>query len=640
MHERDLDVIALGRSSVDLYGDQEGLPLSDMSSFSSYVGGCATNIAVGASRLGLKSGLISRVGNEQMGQFIRRTLVEEGVDVAHVSTDPKRLTALVVLGIRNRSSFPHIFYRENCADMALSEGDIDPAYIARARALVLTGTHFSQPGVEAASRKAIRAARQAGTKIALDIDYRPVAWGLTSHGDGENRFVESAPVTEHLQSIVADCDLIVGTEEEIRIAGGQASTIDSLKALRALTAATLVTKRGPLGCSVFPGDIPTNLDEGVAVAGREIEVYNTLGAGDGFMSGFLCGWVANESWETCCAYGNASGALVVSRHGCAPAIPSREELQYYLAHGSAHHRLREDPVLERLHRVTTGRKPWPELCVLAFDHRWQLEELAAAKGAKPEAIAALKGLFATAAQNVAADSRKIGVIIDDVHGFDALADCTGSDLWIARPVELPGSVPLQFQHGDNIMETLRAWPRSHVVKCLVQYHPADPDDVRLKQEEQVLRLQAACIATDHELLLEVVPDEARGNRDDAVVQSVRRFYEIGVLPDWWKLPPPKSPEHWADLESLIAQWDPHCRGVLLLGLNVAPEILAADFALSADHAVCKGFAVGRTLINGPAEEWLSGRADAAQTIAAVEMNFKNLITVWNARDKASRRTPA
>ena len=183
--------------------------------------------------------MITRVGNEQMGQFIRRTLVEEGVDVTHVSTDPKRLTALVVLGIRNRSSFPHIFYRENCADMALSEGDIDPAYIARARALVLTGTHFSQPGVEAASRKAIRAARQAGTKIALDIDYRPVAWGLTSHGDGENRFVESTPVTEHLQSIVADCDLIVGTEEEIRIAGGQASTIDSLKALRALTAATL-----------------------------------------------------------------------------------------------------------------------------------------------------------------------------------------------------------------------------------------------------------------------------------------------------------------------------------------------------------------------------------------------------------------
>ena len=168
------------------------------------------------------------------------------------------------------------------------------------------------------------------------------------------------------------------------------------------------------------------------------------------------------------------------------------------------------------------------------------------------------------------------------------ANCTGSDLWIARPVELPGSVPLQFQHSDNIMETLRAWPRSHVVKCLVQYHPADPDDVRHKQEEQVLRLQAACIATDHELLLEVVPDEARGNRDDAVVQSVRRFYEIGVLPDWWKLPPPKSPEHWADLESLIAQWDPHCRGVLLLGLNVAPEISRCRFYIERQPSRLQG----------------------------------------------------
>src|SRR5690606_845672 len=109
-------------------------------------------------------------GNEQMGRFIRQTLSGEGVDVSHVSTDPDRLTALVILGIRDRTSSPHIFYRDNCADMALSAEHIDPEFIASAHVLVLTGTHFSQPGVESASRAAMSAAKASSTRIALDID--------------------------------------------------------------------------------------------------------------------------------------------------------------------------------------------------------------------------------------------------------------------------------------------------------------------------------------------------------------------------------------------------------------------------------------------------------------------------------------
>jgi hypothetical protein len=204
MSERRLDVICLGRSSVDLYGEQVGGLLEDMQSFAKYVGGCATNIAIGTARLGLKSGLITRVGDEQMGRFIRHTLAAEGVDISHVSTDPERLTALVILGIRARETFPHVFYRDNCADMAIGPQHIDPDFIGSATALLVTGTHFSAPGVEAASRAAIGHARAAGTKVIFDIDYRPVLWGLTGHGAGESRFVESADVTTHLQSILPD----------------------------------------------------------------------------------------------------------------------------------------------------------------------------------------------------------------------------------------------------------------------------------------------------------------------------------------------------------------------------------------------------------------------------------------------------
>ena len=147
---KPLDLITIGRSSVDLYGDQIGGRLEDMGSFSKYIGGSPTNIACGTARLGLRSAVITGVGDEHMGRFIREQLVREGVDVRGVKTDPARLTALVILGIRDEDSFPLIFYRENCADMGLTEADIDESFIAEARSIVVTGTHLSHPRTRAA----------------------------------------------------------------------------------------------------------------------------------------------------------------------------------------------------------------------------------------------------------------------------------------------------------------------------------------------------------------------------------------------------------------------------------------------------------------------------------------------------------
>jgi 5-dehydro-2-deoxygluconokinase len=205
-----LDVITIGRSSVDLYGQQIGGRLEDMATFAKAVGGSPTNMAIGAARLGLKVGLITRVGEEHMGRFIREQLVREGVDVTGVTTDKERLTALVVLGVRNSRDFPLIFYRENCADMALCVDDINPDFIASAMAVVITGTHLSAQNTRAACRKAAEAARAAGRKVVLDIDYRPNLWGLAGHGDGEARFISSEAVTAMLSEFLPLCDLIVG----------------------------------------------------------------------------------------------------------------------------------------------------------------------------------------------------------------------------------------------------------------------------------------------------------------------------------------------------------------------------------------------------------------------------------------------
>ena len=376
MPDPRLDVIAIGRSSVDLYGAQVGGRLEDMASFSKAVGGCPTNIAIGTARLGLKSGLITRVGDEHMGRFIREQCAREGVDVAGIHTDPVRLTSLVLLGIRDEKTFPLIFYRDNCADSALDESDIDPAYIESAKAILVSGTHFSRPNTAAAQLKAMRIARAAGRRIVFDIDYRPNLWELAGHGAGEERYIKSREVTQSLSAILPQCDLIVGTEEEMMIAGGSDEPLQALKSVRAISQAALVLKRGPMGCVVFPGAIPASLESGIKGPGFPVEVYNVLGAGDAFMSGFLRGWLRDEPLEACCAYANANGAFAVSRLLCSAEYPTWAELTRFLKQGSPHRALRRDEALNHIHWATTRRPESDTIMALAIDHRAQLEKIA------------------------------------------------------------------------------------------------------------------------------------------------------------------------------------------------------------------------------------------------------------------------
>ncbi|WP_193368984.1 bifunctional 5-dehydro-2-deoxygluconokinase/5-dehydro-2-deoxyphosphogluconate aldolase [Pelagibius marinus] len=632
MTKRSLDVICLGRSCVDLYGEQIGTRLEDVQTFAKYVGGCAANIAIGTSRLGLKSALITRVGDEQLGRYVVETLGREGVDTSQITVDPERLTALVFLAIRDRQNFPHIFYRDNCADMALREQHIDPAFIASARALVVTGTHFSQPGVDLASRAAIRAAKEAGTRVVFDIDYRPVIWGLVGHAEGEGRFVASAEVTQHLQSILPDCDLVIGTEEEIHIAGGITDTLSAVKNIRELTAATIVVKRGALGCVVFPEAIPDDLDAGVSVPGVEVEVFNTLGAGDGFMSGFLRGWLRDEDWQVCCRLANATGALVVSRHGCSPAIPTWAELSTFLSDPEGVTPIRENARLNHLHQATTRRQQWQEVRSLAFDHRAQLEDLAEKTGGDRNRLTTLKQLIARGAAQAANGDAGRGVIVDDRYGEAVLNGMSGNGWWVARPVEKPGSIPLEFEAGDNLGLALRTWPVDHVAKCLVFYHPDDDEGLRRLQEDRLAMLHEACRDTGHELLIEVIPPAGRPSDDTTLARALANIYARDIFPDWWKLPPP-SPAAWRAIDSVIQAHDPYCAGVLLLGLNAPIETLKSGFDAAAGQPLCKGFAVGRSIFQAPAEAWLAGTASDELTVEAIAANYRKMLDLWQRRGR-------
>ncbi len=623
------DVVTIGRSSVDLYGQQIGGRLEDMASFAKSVGGSPTNTAIGASRLGLKAGLVTRVGDEHFGRFIREQLTREGVDTRGVKTDPERLTALAILGVQDDKRFPLIFYRHDCADMGLVEDDIDEHYIASAKAVCLSGTHFSTATTDAMNRKAIRAAKAAGRLVAFDVDYRPSLWGLAGLGAGEERYIRSDTVTAHLQTIAPDCDLIVGTEEELHILGGSQDTLEALRRIRALTRATLVCKRGPMGCVVFPDAIPASLEDGVKGPGFPVEVYNVLGAGDAFMGGFLRGWLRDEPLERACAYANACGAFAVSRLLCSPEYPTWEELQHFLRHGAATPRLRLDPALGHIHWATTRRPAPSTLKALAIDHRWQLEAMADRLGAPRERISGFKRLAVRAVAQVAASTASaFGLLLDGTYGREALFEAAEHGFWIGRPVEAPGSRPLAFETPD-LGSHLAEWPLAHTVKCLCFYHPGDPPELMARQEAALVAVQDACRTTGRELLIEIIASKHGVVTDTTTADVLERLYAAGLKPDWWKLEPQRSAAGWRAIEDTIRAGDPYCRGVVLLGLEAPEEELVAAFRLAAQNPAVKGFAIGRTIFAAAAEKWLAGSMPDDEAVAEMAARFGRLCQAWD-----------
>jgi 5-dehydro-2-deoxygluconokinase len=326
-------------------------------------------------------------------------------------------------------------------------------------------------------------------------------------------------------------------------------------------------------------------------------------------------------------------------------MPSRAELNYFLAQ-AAHDPLRSrrpdlDADLAHLHRVSIARPRWEDLHVFAFDHRSVLEELARRHSANNTArLPLLKSLLLRATEKTEQACRlsgRIGVLIDDRYGQDALNAATGRGWWIGRPVELPDTTPLAFEHGRSIGTQLVTWPREHTIKCLVVF---DPDDAvqRAEQGRQLRTLYDAACASGHELLIEVIapPRAAAVQRGNLVLRAVERIYAYGIKPEWWKLAPPASAD-WPTLDALIARNDPWCRGVLLLGADAPIADLAAGFGAAASSTTCRGFAVGRSVFAEPARAWFAGEIDDDALVAHVHTNQCELAALWRAaRDNPSR----
>ncbi len=347
------------------------------------------------------------------------------------------------------------------------------------------------------------------------------------------------------------------------------------------------------------------------------------------MSGFLRGWLKDEPFETCATWANACGAFAVSRLLCSPEYATFEELQYFLKHGSKHLALRKDEAINHIHWATTRRGHWPSLLAFAIDHRKQLEDMADNLGASRDRIAPFKQLAIKAIAEVSQGKPGFGTLLDDTYGRAAMFDAAKLGLWVGRPLEQPGSRPLRFEFTQDVGSRLVEWPVDHCIKCLAFYHPDDPDDLKQEQAQKLRTLYEAARKVGRELLVEIIASKHGPMDNHTIARAMTELYAIGIKPDWWKLEPQASEKAWDAIGKVIDKHDPYCRGIVLLGLEAPEEELEKGFRAVAHQPHVKGFAVGRTIFNEAAQEWLRGTISDEAAVNMMAERFGNLVAIWH-----------
>src|SRR5215213_470420 len=270
MERRSYDVLAVGRSSIDLYANEVGVAFTEIKSFAAYVGGCPTNISVASRRLGLRTAILNPLGDDLVADFVLNFLEKEGVDTTFSRRKPGRRTSAFLLGIEPPDRFSLVPYRDNCPDLELTVDDVQLAPIAESRALLLTGTGLSRQPSRGATRYAAERARAAGTKVVLDLDFRAELWPD-----------ESAYGVE-IRSFLPLADVVLGTADEVEKAGLE--NWPETASAGSQSPEALVVKRGAESTLVYPAG-----GEMIEAATFPVEVLNVLGAGDAFAGGFLYG---------------------------------------------------------------------------------------------------------------------------------------------------------------------------------------------------------------------------------------------------------------------------------------------------------------------------------------------------------------
>jgi 5-dehydro-2-deoxygluconokinase len=308
-----LEALTVGRVGVDLYPEQSGVPLTRVSTFAKSLGGTATNVAVAAARLGRRTSVLTKVGPDGFGEYVRQALEGFGVSSAHVGTAQGLQTPVVFCALDPPADPPLLFYRSPIApDLTLTEADVPWDVVESVPLLWVTGTGVSSDPARGTQREILE--RRAGREhTVLDLDYRPMFWP-----DADTARAEIGWMLDHVT-------VAVGNRTEAEVAVGTADPDEAARRMLARGVKLAVIKKGAEGVLV------ATPEGSWTVRPQLIEVVCGLGAGDGFGGALIHGLLSGWDPVRIAHYANAAGALVASRLACADAMPTAGEIEALLA---------------------------------------------------------------------------------------------------------------------------------------------------------------------------------------------------------------------------------------------------------------------------------------------------------------------
>ncbi|GAB3646992.1 hypothetical protein GCM10028791_08170 [Echinicola sediminis] len=328
---KSIDVITIGRSSIDLYSQNIGADFVDIKGFDAFVGGSPLNIATGCARLGLNAALLTGVGEDKVGDFILNFLKQEGVGIQYIPKIRGARSSAVVLGIQPPDKFPLVYYRDNCADSQITVDHVIHAKVHEARMIEISATAMNVEPSRSAVFFALEEAHKAKVTTLLDIDFRADQWSdIRSFGIMVRAALPKVKIAlgteeEILAAMLQDSSQVQIEHQQISAPKITGDIDEAIKGIMALGVEVLVVKRGGKGVTIY--DDKGNITD---VPGFPVEPLNVLGAGDAFASGFIYGYL--QGWELykSCRMGNASGAQVVLQPGCANFMPTLEESEKFI----------------------------------------------------------------------------------------------------------------------------------------------------------------------------------------------------------------------------------------------------------------------------------------------------------------------
>lgn len=585
------DIIVAGPALVELRGQQQGCDLQQMLSFEKALGNGAPKIAVGLARLGAKAAVISAIGSDAMGKFVLETLSDEAVDTNQITIVSGAQTPLCLKN--NVTDADQAITYSNATLESLADNALSDTFLTKSRALLILSACLKDKAINPSMYKAIKQAKEDQVKIILLLD-------------------EDVTLTNNFDDLLVLCDVIIGRElEYINLV--KSEDIDSaLQVLAKRCSSLLVVKQGQ-SCYV-----PSQCHH----RGFNIEATKANISISGL--GFIAAWLQEKTIEQCCEQANACETLMSLNM----ESPSLDALSYFLDHqNQVVARSIQSAFFANLCYSSVQKRLKKPLFLLNLGDQKLWQKMAEPYNAKEDTINLAKQFMNEAISQGFENQNCAGIIFEDETTFDNKA-WSSKLSWMARSLEKPGETPLQFRTESELSSTLALWPKHHVAKVSVTYHPDDRYSLRGQQEVLLAQLHQACRFTKHGLLIDLLMPMNSLITAKTHSHIMQRFYELGIYPDYWQMAIPRDQRSWENIYSVIQESAPFCQGLFINAAAAPVPQLPTLIEIAGKEKICQGLVVGRTLFQQTVEQWFAKKIDDTMFVQILSDTFRETANLW------------